>query len=151
QLRLLLFDPIQLRNGEDSDCVDAHTLRGRDAHMARRGMDAEMDVLDVLQDHVHLDVAELDLRHHQYSPCALMIRKIRSTSASSRRMSYNAALMTCSRAWTPRHPSGRTRLTVASSFSARSNTGSPEAVYPAGASATRSARAGVPWAFFKLL
>src|SRR2546425_4611653 len=151
QLRLLLSDPIQLRNGEDPDGVDAHALRGRDTDTPRWGMDAEMDVLDVLQNHVHLDVTQLELRHHQYSPCALMIRKMRSTSASSRRVSYSAALMTCSRAWTPRHPSGRTRLTAASSFSARSSTGSREAVYPAGASATRSARAGVPRAFFKLL
>src|SRR5207247_3848887 len=108
-------------------------------------------VLDILQDHVSFDVTQPDLRHHQYSPCALMIRKMHSTSASLRRISYNAALMTCSRAWTPRHPSGRTRLTAASSFSARSSTGSPETLYSPGASATRSALAGAPLAFFKLL
>ena len=42
-----------------------------------------MDVLDVLEDDVDRDVAKLDLGRHQYSVCALTMRKIRSTSASS--------------------------------------------------------------------
>ena len=41
-----------------------------------------MDVLDVLEQHIHRDFAEVQLRDHQYSFCALMIRKMCSTSAT---------------------------------------------------------------------
>src|SRR5215510_16005253 len=119
-------------------------------HTAGRGIDTEMHVLDVLQDHVHRNVTQLDLRRHQYSLCALIITNIRSTSASSFRISYRAALITCSRVFTPRQPSGRTRFTAASSFTARSSTASPETLYSPGASAARRAGAGTPPAFFKL-
>src|SRR5207249_2328097 len=63
ELRLLLPDPGKLRNCEDPDGVEAHPLRGGDAHAASGRVDAEMDVLDVLQDHVHSDVTELNLRY----------------------------------------------------------------------------------------
>jgi hypothetical protein len=42
-----------------------------------------MDVLDILEHHVHRNVAQLKLRDHQYSGCALMIAKMRSTSSTS--------------------------------------------------------------------
>ena len=71
---------------------------------------AQVNVLDVLEHHVYCDITELDLRGHQYSFCALMMRKIRSTSATSCRMSYRACLITRSRGSTPRQSSGRTLL-----------------------------------------
>jgi hypothetical protein len=57
-----------------------------------------MDILYILQHQVHCDVAEFELRDHQYSRCALMIGKMRSTSAIFPNASYNALLITCSRA-----------------------------------------------------
>jgi len=52
-----------------------------------------MDVLDILEHHVHRNVAEFELRGHQYSECALMMRKMRSTSASSFPKSGSIALL----------------------------------------------------------
>jgi hypothetical protein len=46
-------------------------------------VDAEVDVFDVLANHGHGHVAELDLCGHQYSVCATMIGKMRSSSVSS--------------------------------------------------------------------
>ena len=61
-------------------------------------LDTEMDILDVLQHHINRDVPKPQLVDHQYSLCALMIGKIRSTSPTSRSTSNSAALITCSRA-----------------------------------------------------
>src|SRR5688572_1092600 len=85
-------------------------------------MNAEMDVLDVLQHDIDRNVAQVKLRRHQYSGCALMMTNIRSTSSTSCKTPYKAALMTCSRACIPRQPSGRTCLTTWSILIARSST-----------------------------
>src|SRR5688572_668743 len=80
QLLLLLANPLQLGDREHADRVEAHARGCGDPDAASRGMDAQVDVLDVLQDHVHGEVAQLDLRNNQYSARAFMTRKIRSTS-----------------------------------------------------------------------
>jgi type I restriction enzyme, R subunit len=121
ELVLLLLDPAQFGNGEDADGVQAHARRGRNPHSASRWIYAEMDIPNVLQNHIHRDVAQLKPRDHQYSCCALTIKKMRSTSATSCNTSYSARLMTCSRAWTPRQPSGRVFLTVSSILTASSS------------------------------
>src|ERR1700675_1118638 len=90
---LLSLDPAQLGNGEDTNCVQAHTQRSRNPHSAGRWIDTEMDVPDVLQDHIPGEVAQLKLPDHQYSCWALMIRKIRSTSAWSCSRLYIDPLM----------------------------------------------------------
>ena len=41
-----------------------------------------MDVLDIPANDINGDITKLDLRSHQYSGCALMIRKTRSTSVA---------------------------------------------------------------------
>src|ERR1700730_1598701 len=94
ELLLLLLDPAQFGDRKNANCIEGHTRRGRNADLASRGIDAEVDVLDVLQDHFHRYLTELKLGHHQYSFCALMMRKMRSTSAASCNTPYNAALMT---------------------------------------------------------
>ena len=58
---LLLPDPRELRDGEHTNRVESHPLRRRDAHPARWRVHAEVDVLDVLQHHVHRDFAKPDL------------------------------------------------------------------------------------------
>ena len=61
ELRLLLLDPAQLGDRERRGWCRGSCASGPRCAPARRGMDAEMDVLDVLQHHVHRDVAQLDL------------------------------------------------------------------------------------------
>src|ERR1700730_4340123 len=117
----LLLDPAKFRDGENTDGIEAHAGRRRNPHAAHRRIHAEMDVLDVLQNHVNCNVAQLELRDHQYSLCALRIGKMRSTSATSFRTPNNACLMTRSRGSTPRHASGRTCFTVSSILSASSS------------------------------
>src|SRR6266511_2641530 len=95
QLPLLSFDPVEFGNGEDSDRLEIHPQRRRDAHPPGGRINAQVDVLDVLLHHFHGDFTQFDLRDHQYSLWCLMMRKMRSTSASSCKRSYNAALMTC--------------------------------------------------------
>src|SRR5215510_10390113 len=80
---LLLFDPTQPGNGKDANGVETHPERGRNPHSTARWVHAQVDVLDVLEHDIHRDVTERDLRDHQYSLCALMMRKRRSTSATS--------------------------------------------------------------------
>src|SRR5205814_427048 len=118
---LLLPDPAQLGDGEEAKRVETHPYRSGHAHPSRRRMNAQMDVLDVLEHHVHRDLTQVQLGAHQYSPCALTMWKMRSTSPTSRRTSYSARLMTSSRAWTPRHPSGRAFFTVSSMRNASAN------------------------------
>jgi hypothetical protein len=65
QLPLLLLDPAQLGNGEDADGGEVHPRRGRNPHSAGRRINAQVDVLDVLANHVHRDLAQRDLRDHQ--------------------------------------------------------------------------------------
>src|SRR5262245_47884650 len=72
ELLLLALDPRQFRDRKDAHCVQAHALRRRDAHTASRRMHAEMDVLDVLTNNVHINLAKLQSRAHQYSGCALI-------------------------------------------------------------------------------
>src|SRR5690606_35154605 len=73
QLSLLALDPVELRDGEEPDGLEAH-VRGRgDADGTRRRVDAQVDILDVLEDDVDGDVAELDGLRHQYSECFMMI------------------------------------------------------------------------------
>src|SRR5262249_41061967 len=114
ELLLLLFDPTQLGNGEDADSVEAHPGRGRNAYPAARRVNAQVDVFDILEYDIHRYITKRHLRDHQYSFCALMMRKMRSTSATSWRMPNKARLMTRSRGSTPRQSSGRTCLTLAS-------------------------------------
>lgn len=110
---LLPLDPTQLGNGEDTDSIQIHPRRSGNPHPAARGVDAQVDVFDLLEHDLRGDIAEHNLRHHQYSFCALMMGKRRSTSFTSRRMSYSAFLITRSRGSTPRQSSGRTCLMVA--------------------------------------
>src|SRR5215475_11956893 len=80
---LLLSDPSQPGNSEDANGVKAHLGRGRNPHPAARWVNAQVDVFDVLEHDIHGDTTDRDLRDHQYSFCALMMRKIRSTWATS--------------------------------------------------------------------
>ena len=48
QLSLLLPNPGKFADREGTDRADAQVQRGRDADPAMRGMNAQMDVLDVL-------------------------------------------------------------------------------------------------------
>src|SRR6478672_11506639 len=82
QLLLLPLDPDHFRDCKDTNAIEAHALRCRDTHLAARRIDTEMDVLDVFEHHVHGYFAKIDLRDCQYSACALMIAKIRSTSST---------------------------------------------------------------------
>src|SRR5262249_18777021 len=148
---LLLFNPTQPGNGEDANGVEAHPGRGRNPYPAARWVNAQVDVLDVLEHDIYGDITERDLRDHQYSFCALMMRKMRSTSATSCKMPNRACLITRSRGSTPRQPSGRTCLTVASICSARCSTGSPEALYVVRSSAIPSRPSGFASCCFKLL
>ena len=50
--------------------------------MPIRRIYAEMDILDVLEHYIDRESSELKHCAHQYSACALMMRKIRSTSAT---------------------------------------------------------------------
>src|SRR4051794_21657476 len=81
--RLLRPDPVQLRDCEHTDRVEAHTSRCRDTNGPSWRVDTQVDVLDVFLDDVDDDVANRELRAHQYSPWALMMGKTRSTSSSS--------------------------------------------------------------------
>src|SRR5438034_4373923 len=148
---VLLLDPIQFGSSEDANGIEPHPRRRRNTHRAVRRIHAEVDVLDVFPYYVDGDVAQFQLRRHQYSPCALMITKIRSTSDRSFRSGSNAALMMFSRAWTPRQPSGRTLFTVSSMFNARRSTGSVDAVNSSLSSETRSAVATRVRLLFRLL
>src|SRR6185437_14341963 len=93
----------------------------RNTHLADRGVNTEMNIFDVLQYYIRGNVPEFDLSDRQYSFCALMMRKMRSTSFSFCNTSYIARLITFSRAWMPRQPSGRTCLTVWSILNAHSS------------------------------
>ena len=65
-------------------------------------IDAEMDVLDVLQHHIHGDVAELDLRRPSVFPLRLDDQEDPlDLGPRPSATPYSAALITCSRAWTP--------------------------------------------------
>src|SRR5262245_48013760 len=148
---LLLFDPTHLGNGEDADGVEAHPGRGRNPHPAARWINAQVDVFDILEHDIRGDITERDLRDHQYSFCALMMRKMRSTSATSCKMPNKACLITRSRGSTPRQSSGRTRLTVASICSARCSTGSLVTMYATPSSAAPSSPSGFASCCFRLL
>src|SRR5262245_28327898 len=102
---LLPTNPIELRDREEAHRLQLHSLWRGDADPADRRMHAQVDVLDVLELHLHPRATKLELCCHQYSPCASTILKMRSTSATSFNKSNNAFLMTCSRAWTPRQSS----------------------------------------------
>ena len=116
---LLLFDSAQLQDCENTDGAEAHICRRRNPHATGWRINAEMDVFDVLQDHIHRDLAECESRDHQYSLCALMMGKARSTSATSCNTPYRACLITRSRAWTPRQASRRVFFTASSIRRAR--------------------------------
>src|SRR3990167_9494787 len=118
----LFFDPSEFRDREDANQVQTHPRWGGNPDSAGWRIDAEMDVFDVLQRHIHRDLAHFYLRDHQYSLCALMMRKMRSTSASFLPKSgSNSPLMMFSRVRMPRQPSGRTLFTVSSIFNANSS------------------------------
>ena len=72
-------------------------LWGRDANAASRRVNTEMNILNVLEHDIHFDTSEIELGSHQYSLCALITEKMRSTSISSCKMPYRAALIFCSR------------------------------------------------------
>jgi len=63
QLALLFLDPGQPGDDIGADDVKAHARRGRDADVAPGRVDAEVDVLDVLQDDLCLDLGELETGH----------------------------------------------------------------------------------------
>jgi hypothetical protein len=84
---------------------EAHTIGGE---AAKRLAKMNKDRLAILGD---IETLEED------SLCALMIRKMRSTSCSSFRISNKARLITRSRGSIPRQPSGRTCFTVSSILS----------------------------------
>jgi len=143
QLALLLSDPVQPGNGIDTDDIRSHVQGCGNTYIAVWRIHAQMDMLDVFPDHIDVNVAQVDvtaLLHGQYS-CfwASMIRKMRSTSPSSFRMSHKACLITFSRGSTPRQPCGRTRLTAASSSSASPSTCSEVRPFP------NPLRALAPW------
>ena len=58
QLLLLLLDPAELGNRKDADGVEASCATGGDAHPTGRRIDAEVDVLDVLEHHIHRDLRQ---------------------------------------------------------------------------------------------
>src|SRR4051812_7128411 len=74
---LLPPDPVELGDGEHPHGVQVHPPWRGDGDAPDRGVYAQVDVLDVLEHHLDGQIAELDLRAHQYSACALTIRKIR--------------------------------------------------------------------------
>jgi thioesterase DpgC len=59
KLLLLLPDPSELRDGKHADRLEAHSRWGGDAHSSRRWIDTQMDVLDILEHHVHHDAAQI--------------------------------------------------------------------------------------------
>lgn len=64
---LLFPDPPQLGNGKEADILRAHPGRRRNAHAAGGQMDAQVDILDGLECHLHRDVAKFELPGHQSS------------------------------------------------------------------------------------
>src|ERR1700742_1588588 len=119
-LVLLLPNPAEFGDSEQADRVEIHAERRGNTHVAGWRIYAEMEILDVFLHDIHSDFAKLYTAGHQYSRCALTIRKMRSTSVTSCNTSYKALLTTISRDCTPRQPSGRVCLTASSILSARS-------------------------------
>src|ERR1700693_2325723 len=95
---LLPLDPAKLRDYEHANCFQAHPPWSSDTDSSGRWVDTEVDIFDVLEYDIRRDFPEIELRYHQYSLCALMTRKMRSTSAASCKTSYRACFMICSRA-----------------------------------------------------
>jgi hypothetical protein len=56
---LLPFDPTELGNRKTSDRRDLHRRRCRDSYAASGRKDAEMNVLDILEDEVDFEIAKL--------------------------------------------------------------------------------------------
>jgi len=61
KLLLVFLDPVDLGNGIDTDGVDIHPLGRRDTDPSRRWMHAQVNILDLLEDDIHRDAADLDL------------------------------------------------------------------------------------------
>jgi hypothetical protein len=53
-------------SGEVADSVNVHAQGRRNPDITGRRMDAETDILDVLPDHLHGDLAQRDFGDHQY-------------------------------------------------------------------------------------
>ena len=64
---LLNPNPLQFRDREQANIFTAHAQRGRDAHLAFGGINAEVDILDVLFHHVYRKRAELQRSSHRIS------------------------------------------------------------------------------------
>jgi hypothetical protein len=64
---LLFLDPPKLGDRKDADGFHLHPRRGCNAHAATRRMNAQMDILDVLEHHIDRHAANVEFRDHQYS------------------------------------------------------------------------------------
>jgi hypothetical protein len=67
QLPLLLLDPTQLGNRKYPNGIEPHSPWCSDAHATARGIDAKVNVLDVLERYIDSNSAEIEPGHHQYS------------------------------------------------------------------------------------
>jgi hypothetical protein len=60
-------NPTSLRDRKGTHDIDGQIARGRYAHPTRWRVDAQVQILDVLPDHVHCDAAQRECLDHQYS------------------------------------------------------------------------------------
>src|ERR1700677_2031831 len=67
QLPLLLLDPTQLRNRKYPNGIEPHSPRCGDAHATVRGIDAKVNVLNVLERDIDSNSAKIEPGYHQYS------------------------------------------------------------------------------------
>ena len=61
ELCLMLLDPVELGHRIDPDGIELHPCRRGDADPAGGRMDAQVDVLDLLEHHINGNAADLDL------------------------------------------------------------------------------------------
>ena len=68
---LLFLDPAELRGRKHTDCLWLHAERRGDPYLSRRGIDTQMNVLDVLLDYVNGYGAKLQRRMPSLLPLLL--------------------------------------------------------------------------------
>jgi hypothetical protein len=66
---LLLLYPAQFRDGEHTDGLDVHPQRRGNPHPSTGRVNAEVDILDVLLDYLHVYFTKLEGRGQGWGRC----------------------------------------------------------------------------------